>query len=153
MEIYDADKASRVWQRVRGVSTDTAAVAAAGHGLQALIAQSLSQIDLYQQLCHRFSGQENRLLQRMVQQEQSHCACLKGIGVLLRGAPPASVIPPQRIESTAAGLQKCYRLALQSIAEYEVRCADPEYGPVFSQMMQSKRTHCFYILELLGKQK
>ncbi len=153
MEIYDADKASRVWQRVRSVSTDTAAVTAVGHGLQGLIAQSLNQIDLYQQLCHRFSGPEHRLLLRMAQQEQSHCACLKGIGVLLRGAPPASRIPPQRVDSVAAGLQKCYRLALQSIAEYEVRSTDPEYGQVFSQMLQCKRAHCLHILELLGKQK
>lgn len=153
MDIYDADKATRVWQRVRGVSTDTAAAAAVGHGLQNLITQSFSQLELYRQLCHRFSGGEHRLLQRMVQQEQSHYACLKGIGVLLRGAPPAAQFPSQSIVSTEAALQKCYRLALQSIAEYDARSADPEYGQVFSQLAQCKRTHCLHILELLGRQK
>ena len=153
MEIYDADKAAKVWQRVRGVSTDTAAAATGGHGLQNLILQSLNQIDLYQQLTRRFTGQEHRLLQTMIRQEYAICAGLKGIGTLLRGAPPIANIPATTFETTDAGLRKCYRLAMQSAAEYDTRSTDPEYGNAFSHMLQIKRTHCFYILQLLGKQK
>lgn len=150
MEMYDTEKATRVWQRVRG-SADT--VPTGMSGLQSLIAASATAAAYYQQLQRRFSGSSHALLQKMANQERSITACLKGICTLVRGAPPALSPSAAVTETTEAALRKCYRMALQAAADYDSRSSDGEYGQVFSRLAAQKHAHCTSILELLGKSK
>lgn len=148
MERYDTEKATRVWQRVRG----SAEIQPAGvPGLQSLIADSLTQAAYYQQLQRRLNGSSHALVQKLTNQEKSITACLRGICTLVRGAPPAATPANPTVETTEALLRKCYRLALQAATEYENRCDDAEYGQVFARLAARKYDHCTAILELLGK--
>ena len=144
MQYYDPEKAARVWGRVQG-GTDTVAV-----GLQGLLTQAISDEKTYIALCRQFSGTTGQRLQKLARQEQKHIACLKGICALVRGAAPEIPAIVPQTDSPDAALRKCYRNALQSLAAYESRIADPDYGPVFSLLAQEKRDHCLQILSLLG---
>ena len=145
MNLYDPEKAARVWQRVQGASVDTAAV-----GLQGLLIRAATDAQTYLALSRHYTGKPSALLQQMARQEQWCVACLKGICTLVRGAAPSlpSSAPPTG--SPEATLRKCYRNALQSLADSDTRRTDPEYGQVFSVLADQKRTHCMHILALLG---
>ena len=145
MNHFDPEKAARVWQRVQGSNADSAAV-----GLQGLLMRAAGDAQVYQSLSRRYTGKASHILQQMAQQEQSHIACLKGICTLVRGAAPSFPVSPLPADTPETALRKCYRSALQSLAEYEARSSDPDYGQVFSQLAQQKRTHCVHILSLLG---
>lgn len=149
METYDTEKAARVWQRVQGKPETTPTIP----GLQDLIAQAWMDATTYLHLSRRFQGKESAALRRMFEEEQSHAACLRGIYALITGSRPAikSVTPAQ--EDPESILRRCYSREMRSLAEYEKRSADPEYGPVFARLAQQEREHCKTVLELLGKLK
>ena len=48
-------------------------------------------------------------------------------------------------------LRRCYGKELRLLKEYENRCSDAEYGPVFDRLAQRGRDHCCTVLELIGK--
>lgn len=143
MNYYDPEKAAQVWQRVQGGS-DTVAV-----GLQGLLMQAVANERTYTALSRQLPA-GGQILQKMARQEQKHIACLKGICALVRGAAPQIPLSTPQTDTVEASLRKCYRNALQSLASYESRCSDPEYGPVFSQLALEKRNQCMQILSLLG---
>ena len=77
-------------------------------------------------------------------------ACLKGIYMLVTGTHPnARSAPPER-EPLDRMLRKCYGREMQSLAQYEARSADPEYGPIFARLAAQEREHCRMLLEILG---
>jgi rubrerythrin len=39
---------------------------------------------------------------------------------------------------------------MQSLAAYEARMDDPEYGRVFERLAQQERAHCQWLLTLIG---
>jgi len=39
---------------------------------------------------------------------------------------------------------------MHTLAAYEQRSADREYGPVFARLAQQEREHCRMVLELIG---
>lgn len=146
MDTIDQAKAARVWDRVRGD-----APAAPEQGLAELIAQEWTDAAVYLQLSRRFQGKDSALLRRMYEEEQAHTACLKGIYTLITGRRPAvKAVPPPQGDPEQI-LRRCYGREMQSLARYEARAADPEYGQVFARMAQQERAHCHMVLELLGR--
>ena len=148
MENIDAAKAARVWQRVQG-----------GHSrdpeeLIPLATYEQSDAATYLQLSRRFQGKEAAVLRQLYEQELSHAACLKGMYQMLTGNHlPIPTAQPILGDNIQAALRRCYAREMQSLAAYEARMNDPEYGQVFSRLAQQERTHCHTLLTLIGNLK
>lgn len=149
MEKIDPAKAARVWERVQATSNSVSRE----QGLLELIAQEWTDANLYLQLSRRFQGKESATLRRMYEDEQSHCACLKGIYTLLTGTHPTVKATPPAAEEPEPLLRRCYGREMRCLAQYEARSADPEYGQVFARLADREREHCRMVLELLGNLK
>ena len=146
MNGYDPKMAARVWQRVQK-APDPAPDAAQ---LLSLIAQEWTDAATYLSLSRRTQGKASNLLYQLYQEEQAHMACLKGIYMLVTGTHPnARSTPPER-EPVDRMLRRCYGREMQSLAQYEARSADPEYGPIFARLAAQEREHCRMLLEILG---
>jgi len=149
MDTIDPQMAERVWRRVRG----TAQAGPDMQSLEELIAQEWADGAVYQYLSRKFQGRESALLRQLAQQEQTHVAWLKGIYTLMLGAQPNVRTPPVPQDSTEQLLRRCYNREIQSLAQYEARAADPQYGHAFAHLAQQEREHSRIVLELLGKLK
>lgn len=149
METYDAEKAVRVWQRVQSRPETMPTVP----GLQALINDEGEAAATYLQLSRRFQGRESAMLRKMAEEELSHQACLRGIYTLATGTRPKSTRAVTPRDDTESILRRSYAGELRSVAEYEKRSADPEYGMVFAQLAREEQAHAKAVLELLGKLK
>lgn len=150
METIDRQKAARVWERVTAGPESTRWSV---EGLQGLIAQEWADAATYLHLSRRLQGSQSATLRRMFQQEQAHAACLKGICNLITGTTPTVHAPQPSQEPVEAILRRCYGQEMRSLAQYEARSADPEYGQVFARLADQEREHCHLILELLGSLK
>lgn len=149
MEIIDQEKAARVWQRVQartGEGLDAG-------GLKGLIAREWEGAAVYLGLSRRIQGQEGAILRKLFEQEQSHAACLKGIYTLITGQHLPVQTPSPRQEPVEATLRRCYGNQMRSLAEYEARAADPEYGRVFERLALQERENCRLLLEVIGRLK
>ena len=152
MDTIDLKKAAAVWQRVQGGSAPPAEPAVPDtQALLALIAEEWNDATTYLSLSRHFQGKDSALLRQMAQQEHSHAACLKGIYALITGSHPRFHTPPVPKEPPDILLRRCYGREMRCLAQYERRCADPDYGPVFIRLAQQERDHCRQVLELLGK--
>ena len=149
METYDADKATRVWQRVQGAQQPQPEM----EGLPALLAEEQQDAAVYLHLAKRMGPRESQILRRLSEEEQSHGACLKGIYTLITGQQIAPQIPPMHQEPAERILRRCYGREMRCLAQYEARSADPEYGPVFAKLAAQEREHCMAVLELIGRLK
>lgn len=149
METYDPEKAARVWQRVRA----TAPAEPDSGNLLALIAGEWADAATYLYLSRGRQGKEAAALRRLFEEEQAHAACLKGIYTLTTGQKPVIRTPPPVQEPIEVTLRRCYGREMRSLAEYEARSADPEYGPVFARLAAQEREHCRIVLELIGSLK
>lgn len=150
MEVYDAEKAAQVWQRVRGTAQpgcDDEAV------LLALIAGELTDATTYLTLSRKVQGKDAAALRRLFEEEQAHAACLKGIYTLITGQKPAARTQLPAQEPIELTLRKCYGREMHCLAQYEARSAHPEYGSVFARLAAQEREHCMQILKLLGNLK
>ena len=149
MEAYDPQKAARVWQRVQG---STGAVQADESALITMIEEAWKDAGGYLYLSRQYQGSQSNVLRRIHEQKQSHVACLKGIYTLKTGSRPVLQIPmpPLPREPVEVVLRRCYGREMRSLALYEARASDPEYGQVFARMAEQSREHCRKILELLG---
>lgn len=149
MEKIDPALSARVWQRVQGNAPEQRRE----QGLGELIAQEWTAAASFLQLSRRFQGKESAALQALYEQKQSNTACLKGIYTLITGSHPVvKAVPPQQEEPERA-LRRCYGREMRTLAGYEARRSDPEYGQVFSRLAELSRDHCRVILELLGSLK
>ena len=147
MEPFDQEKAARVWQRVRQDPPPPSQEA----DLLALITEERTDAATYLQLSRRFQGKESAALRKMFEQEQAHAACLKGIYTLITGSrPPVRAAEPAP-EPLLQRLRRCYGREMHSLARYEARSADPEYGQVFARLAGQERDHCHMLLEVIGK--
>ena len=149
METIDPAKAARVWQRVQG---DTPAKNRE-LGLIELIAGEWTDAATYLQLSRQFQGKQSAALRRLFEEEQAHTACLKGIYTLITGKHPSVRAVPPAQEDPELVLRRCYGREMQSLAQYESRSTDPEYGQVFARMASQEREHCRQVVELLGSLK
>lgn len=149
MATYDPAKEKVVWQRVRGTQTESRVPPDRGN-LQALIMGEWTDAAVYLQLSRKFQGQAAATLQRLFREERTHASCLKGIYTLITGEHPIVPTPPTPSEPVEITLRKCYAREIRCLSEYEARCDDPEYGPVFRRLAAQEQEHCRAILELIG---
>lgn len=152
MEIYDAEKAAQVWQRVRS-SNPSPTPEPNTNGLLGLIAEELTDATTYLHLSRMFQGKQSAMLRKMFEEEQAHAACLKGIYTLTTGNRPATRAVPSPQENPEITLRRCYGREMRCLAEYESRSADSQYGQVFARLAAQEREHCRQILELIGNLK
>lgn len=138
------DEQVKIWQRVKADTPHPT------DGLPGFAANALAQAALYGALARQTQGPGRTILLKL-QEEEQHCArCLKGIYRMVTGnrmQPAAVPIPSENME---AALRKCYGQNLKTLAAFEKRAFDPEYGPVFGILATKKREHCCAISELLG---
>ena len=146
MQAYDPEKAARIWDRVR----QSPAAGLDVQKLPALINEERTDAALYLMLSKQFQGKQNLILRQMAEQEQTHAACLKGIYTLVSGKRAAEYTPQPENAPLETILRHCYGREMRSLAAYEARSSDPEYGQVFSRLAAQEREHCRRILELLG---
>lgn len=147
MEVMEGRKEALVWQRVRGEQ------ARGEEGLLAMIAQEWTDAATYLQLSRRLTGKDSAILRNMYHQEQAHTACLKGIYTLITGSHPTVRAVPASQEQIDQVLRRCYGREMQSLAQYEARSADPQFGQVFARLAEQEREHCRLLLEIIGRQK
>lgn len=149
MDTIDKKKAAQVWQRVTSVTQPRNEL----QELSDMIAREWADATTYLHLSRRFQGRDSGTLRRLSEQEQAHTACLKGIYTLITGSHPTvrtiapSQDPPEII------LRRCYGQEMHTLAQYEARTSDPEYGQVFARLAEQEREHCKIILELIGNLK
>ena len=146
MAKYDQEMAQRVWKRVQGEQSREQPE----RNLQGLILGEWMAASTYLMLSRQMGPKEAEILRRMFREEQNHAACLKGMYVLSTGQKPVIRTPQPSKEPVEATLRRCYSAELQSVAEYEARSGDPEFGHVFARMARQEREHCAYVLELIG---
>ena len=145
MESIDQNQAARVWQRVRGQGPEDD-----GQSLETLITAEWMAASGYLQLSRRVGSREAAMLRRMAEQEQAHCAILKGMYTMMTGKR-FTISPGKSPQGTVEELlRKCYAGELKSIAAYEARSRDEEFGAVFAGMRDQEKDHARWVLELLG---
>lgn len=149
MERNDHTAEERVWRRVRGEEVSDQPEL----GLPGLIAGEMSAAAAYEALAGRFTGADAQLLRQMAREERSHEAALRGMQFLISGARPAVKIGPQAQEPVERALRRCYAGEMKSLAAYEARSHDREYGQVFASLAAQEREHCRRVLELLGRHR
>ena len=147
MQFVDSAKAARVWQRVQDTGLPKEA------GLLGMITQELSDAATYLQLSRKLQGKHSVTLRKMYEEEQAHADCLKGLYTLITGTHPIVKATPLSSSNIEALLRQCYGREMQSLAAYEQRITDPEYGQVFSMLAAQEKAHCRIILEILGSLK
>ena len=129
--------ADQVWQRVL----------APGPGEQQSLQMLLRQLSMDTAYLKRLArGNEGPVLTRLLQEYASQQGCLKGILKLTSGSLPRSVTGTLPDHS----LRRCFDHGLQRLAAFQLRTADPVYGPVFRDLARQTETHCRLITELLG---
>ena len=138
MEQYDAQKAARVWQRVRGEEPrDDLPLPGSEEQLAAL----------YRSLGRLIPGPVPGQLE---QECMNHAATVRGIWNLI-GTPRQNAKVPEGTKSTApALLGTCYSRTLRAIGEYERFSDHPEYGCAFRILAEQKRQQACRLLGLLG---
>ena len=146
MQAYDPEKAARIWDRVRQPPQAGLDV----QKLPALINEEWADAATYLLLARQFQGKHNLMLRQMAEQEQTHAACLKGIYTLVSGKRAPEFTPQPDSAPLETMLRRCYGREMRSLAAYEARSTDPEYGQVFSRLAAQERDHCRKLLELLG---
>lgn len=150
MENYDKAMAERVWKRVRGGQAEPGASPSPAGELLGLIQAEWAAAAAYLALSRQMGPKEAAVLQRIFREEQTHAACLKGMYTLITGQKPVVQTPQPERAPVEAALRRSYAGELRSIAAYDARSADPEYGHVFASMAKQEREHSRAVLELLG---
>lgn len=150
MKPYDPQQAARVWQRVQSQKQESPPQPDPAGDLPAMIMEEWLCATTFMQLARQVSQRERAVLQRLSRECQSQAAALKGIYNLTVGNRPVVKLPALQKDPVELALRKCYSRQLRSLAVYEARTSDPEYGPVFARMAQQKREHCKSVLEVIG---
>ena len=144
---YDKQKAERVWQRVQ---EEKQPPVRQGEPLPALIMEHMQLSSQYLQLARQRAGKDGTVLMSLARQARTQAACLRGIAALMSGTSPAAAATPSQLVAAEVVLRRCYGQELRLMKEYENRCNDAEYGPVFERMAQREQEHCCTLLELIG---
>ena len=146
MKPYDPKTAISVWDRVKSAEPSVGDAPA----ILNLIEEELADAATYLRLAKKLPPPQAAIARQLSQQEQAHAVCLKGIYSLITGRKalvPQPVIaddPPEIV------LRRCYGREMRSLAQYESRQNDPQYGNVFRTLSRQEQEHCHRILELLG---
>lgn len=147
MSSYDPKKAAAVWQRVQSQQEAIPEPV----DLLTLIARAQEGAVAYLYLSRKVGNQSSALLRKMAQQEQSCVSCLKGIYAMMTGQRPQMHSAPAPRDSVPNLLRRCYGREKQSLAQYEARAKDREYGHIFTRLAAQTQEHCQILLSLLGR--
>lgn len=145
MDNYHQELEQRVWSRVHG-SEDTDPVSA----LRAQIMEEATEIATHRMLLRQLPDREKALLRKLIDEELSAVARLRGIHLLITGKPPVLRTSPPPAEPPETALRKSYGKKLRLAAEYDAISGDSQYGHIFSALGQQAREHCHILLEILG---
>ena len=146
MKSYNPKATTAVWERVK----DTAPPMGDAPVILNLIEEELLDSATYQRLSRKLPPALAPIARQLSAQEQAHAVCLKGVYSLITGRkalvpqPVVSDDPPEIV------LRRCYGRKMRSLAQYESRQNDPQYGHVFGTLSRQEQEHCHKILELLG---
>jgi hypothetical protein len=151
MEI-DSRKEARVWQRLQAEKQE-GKNQSHGENLQALVMEQLQLSAVYSHLARVCPGRDGAVFMRLAREAKIQALCLKGILKLITGQNPSVAATPPQSSLSEAMLRRCYGQELRLLREYESRCTDTEYGPVFDRMAGRNREHCAALMELIGNQK
>lgn len=143
MEPYSAEKAARVWQRVRGEAPAGAPAQPSPRELMLLEAEAET---AFIHLARQFPGSASRL-QQLARNARRCRDCLGGICRLREGKCPRFTLPPPR---DGGGLRRCCGRSLRAVNAYRALSADPEYGTVYAALAEEKQQQLREVLELLG---
>ena len=146
MEKYDRNLEKRVWERIREETPREPDL----RNLPALIADEAAAAALYRSLARRVLPRHRDTMLHMAREEQAHRDALMGMYYLTTGRRAAVQVPVPGQSPLEAALRRSYAGELKSIAAYEARSEDPEYGAAFARMAQEEGDHSRWILEILG---
>lgn len=150
MASYDKGMEQRVWQRVRGEQQSQPETHAPAADLPGMIQAEQIAAASYWAMSRRVGPKEAAVLQKISREEQAHAACLRGMYIQITGQKPTVQAPGPTREPLELALRKSYAGELRSIAAYQSRATDPEYGHVFASLAKQEREHSRAVLELLG---
>ena len=146
MEQFDAEKATRVWQRVQNREMPEPQRKDPGE----LIRAAAEQAALYRALSRAMPGKYGERLREFGRQQQRAGDCLKGIcrlsGITPQSGPARSIQPEPPIRM----LEKCCHGERRLVGEFSARMADPEWGRVYGKMATEAAERCCGLLEILG---
>ena len=123
--------AAQVWQRVHPLTPGEVPT------LQTLY------LELRQDLAFLQSLKRAPALVKHYTEQQN---CLKGLMILSGDRLPKNTPAPFQDHS----LSRCYDHALRRLSAFQLRSADPIYGPVFRELAQETQHNCRQIAQLLG---
>lgn len=146
MRQYDPKTAAKVWDRVHSTVPPTGDA----QTVLNLIAEEMLDAASYQRLIRRLPPPQAAIAKKLMQQEQSHISCLKGIYTLITGQKP--LVPPPTVSDDPPEimLRRCYGREMRCLSQYESRMGDPQYGHIFRTLARQEQEHCHRILEILG---
>lgn len=146
MKQYDPKTAAKVWDRVQNTAPPTGDA----QTVLNLIAEEMLDAVSYQRLTKRLPPPQAAIARKLMQQEQSHISCLKGIYTLITGEKP--LVPPPTVadDPPEIMLRRCYGREMRCLSQYESRMGDPQYGHIFRSLARQEQEHCHGILEILG---
>ena len=147
MNVYDPQKAARVWQRVQSAQRLPSET---DENLKELIMNEWIAAATYAQLARKLPQAQGQVLQRLSREEHGHGACLRGIYTLKTGEKCPVHMPNVGKENPEVTLRRCYGLEMRSLKEYEAKCDDPEYGHVYARLADQEREHCMALLGVIG---
>ena len=138
------DEQVKIWQRVKGETPPVT------EGLPALAAGALARAALYSTLARQMQGPGRSILQQLQEDEQRCARCMKGLYRMVTGNRMQPAAVPLSGENTETALRKCYGQTLKTLAAFDGRAYDPEYGPVFGLLSSKMRINCCKLAELMG---
>lgn len=146
MESYDAEKAARVWQRVRPGSDGLHV-----ERLQTLLLQTQQLSMTYRTLARQVKPPYYTALKQLSEQKQAQVDCLRGIYILAVGPCPTPNIPRPKSEPIIVALRRCFASETQLLTQLELLSAEPAHGPVFATLTEDQKAHCKAIIGLAGQ--
>lgn len=147
METIDPAMAARVWQRVRGESSQPAV----GPQLQSLMEDAWADAAAYRQLSHRHRGRRGALFLQLHRQTLQQLRLLKGICAVTDQCRPVlkPVSPPREQEGIT--LRRCYGHTLQRLNWYGTQESVPEYGQALAPLIRQTQQHTRLLLQLMSR--
>ena len=131
--------AARVWQRVLPPEPREQQT------LQTLMRQLHLDMAYLKQ---RSKGGEDPTVGLLIREYTGQLHSLRGILLLTGGS-----LPRESGGMTDHSLSRCFDHALQRLAAWQLRSADPVFGPVFRKLAQQTEHHCFCLTQLLGSSR
>lgn len=119
--------------------------------LEVLLSREWETACICLQLSRSLGGEAGKKLHRLFEQEQAHCACLKGICTVLTGKKlrtqpiPAASGEPEQL------LRECYARQMRNLCAYEQEARESEFSQLFQRLRTQEALHCRMLLEILDQ--